>query len=85
MVALSEAIIKKSPEAPHGGGVTMTSYPVGNKTSLSRKPCIADKSYYGTQSASHGRSYRIRHAKSWSFSNFYKKTASINLKNFISL
>jgi len=34
---------KNSPEAPPGGGLTMTSYPVGNKTSLSRKPCIADK------------------------------------------
>jgi len=29
--------------APPGGGLTMTSYPVGNKTSLSRKPCIANK------------------------------------------
>jgi len=39
----------------------MTSYPVGNKTSLSRKPCIADtKCYYETLSGSHGRSVRIR-------------------------
>jgi len=29
--------------APNRGGLTMTSYPVGNKTSLSRKPYIADK------------------------------------------
>jgi len=29
--------------APSGGGLTMTSYPVGHETSLSRKPCIADK------------------------------------------
>jgi len=29
--------------APPGRGLTMTSYPVGNKASLSRKPCIADK------------------------------------------
>jgi len=29
--------------APPGGEITMTSYPACNKTSLSRKPCIADK------------------------------------------
>jgi len=29
--------------APPGGEITMTSYPVGNKTSLSRKQSIADK------------------------------------------
>jgi len=34
---------KKSPGAPPGGEITMTSYPACNKTSLSRKPCIADK------------------------------------------
>jgi len=28
---------EKSPQAPPGGGLMMTSYPVGNKTSLSRK------------------------------------------------
>jgi len=33
----------KSPEAPHGGEITMTSFPAYNKTSLSRKPCITDK------------------------------------------
>jgi len=32
-----------SREAQPGGGLTTTSYPVGNKTSLSRKPCIEDK------------------------------------------
>jgi len=55
---------KKSPKAPPGEEIMMTSYPVGNKTSLSHKPRIADKSYYGTLSGSHGRSYRIRHGKS---------------------
>jgi len=34
---------KKSPEAPPGGEIMMTSNPVNIKTSLSRKPCIADK------------------------------------------
>jgi len=33
----------KSPEASVSGQFTMTSYPVGHKTSLSRKPCIPDK------------------------------------------
>jgi len=45
------------------GEITMTSYPVCNKTSFSRKPCIPEKSYYGTLSGSHGRSFRIRHEK----------------------
>jgi len=43
MVALSESVIKKSPEAPPGGQITMTSYPACKKTLLSRKPCIPDK------------------------------------------
>jgi len=100
-----------------GGEIPMTSYPACNKTSLSRKPCIPDKTllwtsirmswslfqnplwnsacsapcwrdwrwrhkrlpikprylrnhewelktYYGTLSESHGRSFRIRHEKS---------------------
>jgi len=34
---------EKSPEALPSGEITMTSYPVGNKTSLSLKPCIPDK------------------------------------------
>jgi len=34
---------KKSPEAPSGGEIMMTSYTAGNKTSLYRKPCILDK------------------------------------------
>jgi len=38
-----------------GGGLAMTSRPVGNKTSLSQKPCIADKSYCGSLSCSIGR------------------------------
>jgi len=42
MVAHSECVIK-SREAPPGGGLTMTSYLVGNKASLSRKPCIPDE------------------------------------------
>jgi len=33
----------KSSEAPSGGGLTMTSYPVGNKSSLCRKPFLATK------------------------------------------
>jgi len=42
----------------------MTSFPVGNKTSLSRKPCILDnKSWYRTLSGGHGCSFRIRHEK----------------------
>jgi len=62
---------EKSREVPPGGGLTMTSYPIGNKTSLSRKPCIADKKLLW-----------ITIMKSWSLSNFYeKKTATINLKN----
>jgi len=35
MVALSQSAIKKSREAPPGIEITMTSYSVGNKTSLS--------------------------------------------------
>jgi len=42
MVALSESLFKIAWSAP-GGEITMTSYPACNKTSLSRKPCIADK------------------------------------------
>jgi len=34
---------ENSSEAPPGGEITMTSYPVGNKTSLTRTPCIPDK------------------------------------------
>jgi len=60
----------KLPETPPSGGLTMTSCPVGNKTSLSQKPCIADKKLLW-----------ITIMKSWSLSNFYKKTANINLKN----
>jgi len=64
MVALLESGMKNLPEAPPSGEITMTSFPVGNETSLSRKPCIPDKSSYGTLSGSHGRSFRIRHEKS---------------------
>jgi len=34
---------EQSSEAPPGGEISMTSYHVGNKTSLFRKPCIPDK------------------------------------------
>jgi len=72
MDALSEVVIKNRLKRPRqGGGLTMTSYPVGNKTSLSRKPCIADKKILW-----------ITIMKSWSLSHFYKKkTANINFKN----
>jgi len=60
----------KSREAPPGGGLTKTSCPVGNKTSLSRKPCIADKNYFGSISWSLGR-----------LVIFIKKTANSNFKN----
>jgi len=40
-------------ETPPSGEITMTLYPVGNKTSLSRKLCIR-----------HGHSFRIRNEKS---------------------
>jgi len=59
---------EKSRAAPPGGGLTMTSCPVGNKTSLSRKPCNADKSYDVLW---------ITNMKSWSLSNFYKKKQQI--------
>jgi len=47
MVAFSEIRIRheKSPETFPSGEITMTSYPVGNKTSLSRKPCISNKKF----------------------------------------
>jgi len=48
----------------------MTSCPVGNKTSLSRKPCIADKKLLW-----------ITIMKSLSLINLYTKRANINLKN----
>jgi len=43
MVAFSESVMKLLPEAPPGREITMTLYPPCNDTSLSRKPCIADK------------------------------------------
>jgi len=63
MVALTESVMKNRLK-PHGGKITMTSYLACNKISLSRKPCIPEKSYYGTLSGSHGHSLRIRHEKS---------------------
>jgi len=67
MVAFSEFVMKNRVKRPPGGGLTMTSFPVGNKTSLSRKPCIADKKLLW-----------ITIMKSWSLSK--KKTAGINFK-----
>jgi len=49
MVVLSEFFMKVH-AAPSGGGLTMTSYPVGNKASLYQKPFIADKKLYGSLS-----------------------------------
>jgi len=43
MVALSESVKKKSPEASPSGEIMMTSYPACNKISFSRKPCIPDE------------------------------------------
>jgi len=43
MVAVSESVMKNRVKAPPGRGLTMTSYPIGNKTPLSHKPCVADK------------------------------------------
>jgi len=63
--------LEKWPEAAPGGETMITSYPACNKTSLSRKPCIANKKLL-----------LITIMKSWSLSNFYKKkTANTNLKN----
>jgi len=61
-VALSDSfqISFKICESPNSGEITMTSFPVGNKTSLSRKPYIQLKNNYGTLSGSHGCSFRIR-------------------------
>jgi len=54
-----------------GGGLTMTSYPVGNTTSLSLKPCLAAKKLLW-----------ITIMKSCMLRHFYKnKTANINTKN----
>jgi len=50
-------------ERPYVGEITMTSVPVDNKISASRKPCIADKKCYGSLSGKHGRSFRTRREK----------------------
>jgi len=68
MLALSESVTKKSPEAQPGGGQTMISYPACNITSLSRKPFIADKKLLW-----------ITIMKSWSLSNL-KKTQQTVIK-----
>jgi len=52
---------EKSPEAPLGGGLTMTSYPVAINFRYLENHATQIKSYYGTRSGSHGRSFRIRH------------------------
>jgi len=54
---------EKSPEAPPGGGLTMTSYLVGKKHRYLRNHASQIKSYYGTLSGSHGPFFRIRHFK----------------------
>jgi len=55
---------ENSPKAPPGGEITMTSYPPCNKTLLSQNHVSQIKSYYGSLSGSHGRSFKIRHEKS---------------------
>jgi len=58
---------EKSPEAPLGSEIMITSYLAHIRLAL--KPCYLGnhayriKSYYGTQSGSHGRSFRVRHEK----------------------
>jgi len=59
----------KSPEAPPGGEITITSYTVCNKTSLFQKLCSTDKKLLC-----------ITIMKAWLLSNL-KKTANINSKN----
>jgi len=54
---------EQSPEAPSGGGLTMMSYPVGNKPRYLGNHAWQLKSYYGTLSGSNGRSFKIRHEK----------------------
>jgi len=54
-IGVGDYVNEVTSPAKFGGGLTMTSCPVGNKTSLSRKPCIADNSYYGSLSLSLGR------------------------------
>jgi len=54
----------KSPEAPPGGEITMTSYPACNKISLSRKPCIVDKELLWNTIRKLWSFSRIRHVKS---------------------
>jgi len=66
MVPLSESVMKSVQAAFPGGGLTMTFFPVGNKTSLSWKPGIADKTLLW-----------ITILKSWSLSNFYNKKQQI--------
>jgi len=50
--------------APLGKEIMMASYLAFNKTLLSQKACIPEKSCYGTLSGSYGRYFRIRHEKS---------------------
>jgi len=61
--------VMKNGVEPPGGEITMTSYPACNKTSLSRKPRIADKKLLW-----------ITIMKYWSLSNFYKKQQILILK-----
>jgi len=72
--SLFQNVSWKSPDAPPSGEITMTSYPACNKTSLSRKPSIADKKLLW-----------ITIMKSWSLSNFYLKNSKYKFKKLISL
>jgi len=51
-------------EMPPNGEITMTSYPVGNKTSLSRKPCIPDKKLLWNANR---KSWSLFQISSWKF------------------
>jgi len=61
---------ENSPVAPPDGEITMTLYPVGNQTSLSRKPCIPDKKFIWngirkSWSLFHNPSYKIGWSAPW--------------------
>jgi len=50
MVALSKSVMKKSREAPPGGGLTMTPCPFGNKHRYLGNHAPQIKNYYGSLS-----------------------------------
>jgi len=70
LVALSESVMKNrvKPWRPNHDDVIFSL----QKTSLSRKPCFTDDKLQW-----------ITFMKSWSLSNFYRKTANIISKNFL--